>query len=382
LDAAPARGHEASIAPPTDAVAFDTPSDAGSSVTVRWKLSPDDTADQELVQGYEILRAEEPNGLFKSLDVVSAGTTEYRDSSTDDSLTYRYRVVALSSLGASEAAAAGPVSSSLQAFDFDRMNLLVISIIISGTVVFYIQHLKAGRRTFIRKIAGLEAVDEAIGRATEMGKPIIFIPGIMDMNDIQTVAAITILGRITKSIAEYDTPLEVPTAWPLVMTTARETMKEAYLAAGRPDAYSEDMTYYLTSEQFGYVAGVNGVMVRKRPATCFYLGAFYAESLILAETGNSIEAIQIAGTAQPAQLPFFIAACDYTLIGEELFAASAYLSGEPKQLGSLKGQDVGKILAMVCILLGVALASVAAVTQNKLLLDALQWFRGVFSVSG
>ena len=46
------------------------------------------------------------------------------------------------------------------------------------------------------------------------------------------------------------------------------------------------------------------------------------ESLILAETGNTIGAIQVAGTAMPAQLPFFVAACDYTLIGEEFFAAS------------------------------------------------------------
>ena len=83
-----------------------------------------------------------------------------------------------------------------------------------------------------------------------------------------------------------------------------------------------------------------------------FLGAFFAESLIMAETGNSIGAIQIAGTAMPAQLPFFVAACDYTLIGEELFAASAYLSREPKLLGSLKGQDVGKFFVLFFAILG------------------------------
>ena len=97
-------------------------------------------------------------------------------------------------------------------------------------------------------------------------------------------------------------------------------------------------------------------MVREKPAACFYMGSFFAESLILAETGNSIGAIQIAGTAQPAQLPFFVAACDYTLIGEEFFAASAYLSGEPDQLGSLKGQDVGKLIVAAGIVVGRASA--------------------------
>jgi len=101
--------------------------------------------------------------------------------------------------------------------------------------------------------------------------------------------------------------------------------------------------------------------VREKPAACFYMGAFFAESLILAETGNSIGAIQIAGTAMPAQLPFFVAACDYTLIGEEFFAASAYLTGSPEELGSLKGQDVGKLIVAAGLIGGVAVLSLATI---------------------
>ena len=206
---------------------------------------------------------------------------------------------------------------------------------------------------FIRKIAGLEAVDEAVGRATEMGKKIFFIPGTQDMENIQTIAGVTILGRVAKLAAEYECQLEVPVARSLVMIVGREIVKEAYMNAGRPDAFNEDMVRYLTDDQFGYAAAIDGMIVRDKPATIFYMGAFYAESLILAETGNYMGAIQIAGTAMPAQLPFFVAACDYTLIGEELFAASAYLSKEPKLVGSLKGQDVGKGLMLLAILVGV-----------------------------
>ena len=160
------------------------------------------------------------------------------------------------------------------------------------------------------------------------------------------------------------------------MSTARETVKESYLSAGRPDAYREDGIYYVTDEQFGFVAHVDGLMVRKKPATCFYLGAFFAESLILAETGNSIGAIQVAGTAMPTQLPFFVAACDYTLIGEELFAASAYLSQDEKMLGSLKGQDFGKGVAMVSIFVGGILTTIEGLTGwpvITMLNDKIHW---------
>jgi hypothetical protein len=231
-------------------------------------------------------------------------------------------------------------------------------------VIYFIESARSGKELKIRKIAGLEAVDEAVGRATEMGRPILFVPGILDINDIQTIAGITVLSRVAHLAAEYGAQIEVPTSRSLVMTTARETVEASFLAAGRPDAYNEDDIYYLTDEQFGYVAGVQGMMVREKPAACFYMGAFFAESLLLAETGNSIGAIQVAGTAMPSQLPFFVAACDYTLIGEEFFAASAYLSGETHQLGSLKGQDVGKVVGVVLFGIGCVIATVVTLTDN------------------
>src|SRR5438552_3807303 len=94
------------------------------------------------------------------------------------------------------------------------------------------------------------------------------------------------------------------------------------------------------------------MMLRERPAANLLLGAFFAESLRLAETGHETGAIQIARTANVHQLPFFVVACDYTLIGEELYAASAYLSGDPKLIGSLKGGDLLKIVAIATIVIG------------------------------
>ena len=217
-------------------------------------------------------------------------------------------------------------------------------------------------------------MENAVGRATEMGRSCLFIPGVLDINDIQTIAGLTVLSRVAKTAAEYDAKIEVPTSKSLVMTAARETMQTAFLSAGRPEAYNPDLISYVTDEQFGYVAYVQGTMVREKPAACFYMGGFFAESLILAETGNSIGAIQVAGTAQPAQLPFFVAACDFTLIGEEFFAASAYLSGEPDQLGSLKGQDVGKLIVAAGIVLGVLGATVVALTGSTFVGSLVDFF--------
>lgn len=396
----------AAPAPPRDVTAADHPWDNGMQVDVRWQLSPDDSTgvsaylvfrsmtEEELkkanrdarvkaaeeakkaggveaaktaaaaLAAEQAARAGEPQ--FKFAGAIKPGVTLYAVDRLDPEHSYLFQVVAEDAQGGRSTPATSqmPVAPVEQLFDGGRMWMAIITFILCGAVVAFILAARRGISLKVRQIAGLQAVDEAVGRATEMGRSVLFIPGIQDMNDIQTVAGITVLARVAKTAAEYDARVEVPTSRSLVMTTARETVQAAFLAAGRPDSYDANNIYYVTDEQFGYVAYLSGLMVREKPAACFYMGSFFAESLILAETGNSIGAIQIAGTAQPAQLPFFVAACDYTLIGEEFFAASAYLSGEPAQLGSLKGQDVGKLIVAVLLVLGCVLATYVALAKT------------------
>jgi len=247
----------------------------------------------------------------------------------------------------------GPVSTVHHAglFRVERTNALVLSVIFAAAVLWYISRARRGATMYVRPIPGLSAVDEAVGRATEMGRPIIFIPGTGDLDEIQTIAGLSILGRVARVTARYATPLRVPVLYPLPMAAAQETVRAAYFDEG-VEHHDPETVQYVAGESFSYSARVAGIMMRERPAAAVYMGLFTAESLLIAEVGQSTGAIQIAGTAAPDQLPFFIAACDYTLIGEELYAASAYLSGDPRMLGSLKGQDVIKVLITVVVIAG------------------------------
>ena len=228
-------------------------------------------------------------------------------------------------------------------------------LIFSITIYYYIDRARSGEEIYLRTIPGLKAIEEAVGRATEMGKSVLFVPGISDLDQVETITGLNILGHVAEHTAKYETSLNVPVSKSIVMEAGREVCKEAYLRAGRPDLYYDDMVHYVTEEQFAYTAGITGIMERDKPAACFYLGKFYAESLILAEAGNSIGALQIAGTGSYSQIPFFVTACDYTLIGEEFFVASAYLSNKPELIGSIKGQDIAKLLVMITIALTVVL---------------------------
>ncbi|MEE8458554.1 MAG: fibronectin type III domain-containing protein [Phycisphaerales bacterium] len=352
-------------APPANVTAVDHERwDNGTRLDVSWDLSPDDATG---VSHYQVYLSTDPDGSFERAGRATAGQGKLTVRSLDHAESYWFEVAAIGTDDTASAPirTAEAVAPARQLVDGYRGWFVVMVGIFCGSVLLFIKLAKGGKPLKIRKIAGLEAVDEAVGRATEMGRSVLFIPGIQDMNDIQTIAGLNILARVAKTAAEYDAKIEVPVSRSLVMTAARETVHNSFLQAGRPDAYNDSLIYYVTDEQFGYVAYVQGMMVREKPAACFYMGCFFAESLILAETGNSIGAIQIAGTAMPAQLPFFVAACDYTLIGEEFFAASAYLTGSPEELGSLKGQDVGKVIVALGIISGVGMFTLAAIILNS-----------------
>jgi hypothetical protein len=377
---------QAPLAPPQDLQAYDTPNDGGASLTVVWAPAPYDSADAQ----YQVLLGEPGVTDPAAMKVVAqfpANTRYVKDAKTawwtrlaatdqhqfvirngkgiglNNGTTYPVTVAVVQG----DQRWIGPVVQASPAanwLNWNELNNLVLALLFGG-IVFYAISTAKRREIFLRRIPGLDAVDEAIGRSTELGKPILYLTGAHDMSDPSTIAAAVILGRVAKKAASYETELLVPHRDPITMAVCQEITKQAYLEAGKPDLFKDDSNFFITSDQFSYTAAVDGIMLRKKPAANFFMGSYFAESLLLTETGASTGAIQIAGTDSDHQLPFFVTTCDYTLIGEELYAASAYLSREPVQIGTLRGQDIGKAFILGVIGVGTVLATVGVVTHAE-----------------
>lgn len=226
----------------------------------------------------------------------------------------------------------------------------------SALILVVIRSVRTGKYVpVLRRIAGLEAIEEAIGRATEMGRPVHFSPGIADITGSdapQTFAALEALAFVTGLSAKYNAELIVTIRIPNVLPLAQEVVKQGYMAAGKADMFKEDTVRFLSTEQFAYIAGVLGIFARQKVAANIMIGGFWAESLLMAEGGSQGGCIQVAGTANMHQIPFFVAACDYTLIGEEIYAAGAYLSQDKNKLGSIAAQDYIKLAIMAIVIVG------------------------------
>lgn len=230
--------------------------------------------------------------------------------------------------------------------------MLAIILVVGALILVFTEQARKGKELYIRKIPGILAIEEGIGRATEMGKPVLYVPGIDELQNMQTISSMLILGQVAKKVAEYQADIIVSCCVPIVREVADEVVKAGYYQAGYPDAYNPANVRFIASDQFAFTAGTNGIILREKPATNLFLGRFFAEALILAETGFVNKSIQIGGTAEATQLPFFVAACDYTIIGEELFAVSAYLSKDPRLVSSLKASDYLKVFFIIIIVVG------------------------------
>ncbi len=250
---------------------------------------------------------------------------------------------------------------------------LSLVIAMAACLAYYNFRARQGDEMYIRRIAGVDAIEEAVGRSTEMGRPVLYVTGVEDITNIQTIASLLVLGHVAKMTAEYDTEIKVANFYPITMVVAEEIVAQGFANAGRPDAHKPENVMFISSEQFAFAAGVNGIIVRDKPATNIYLGRFFAESLILAETGYLTKAIQIAGTAEITQLPFFIAACDYTLLGEEIYAVSAYMTKEPVLLAMLKSGDLIKAGVIVLLIIGAINATINHMSGATDAFDLATW---------
>jgi hypothetical protein len=378
---------------PEGFTAFDTPNDSGKSISLTWKKS---ALDRKGID-YIVYGATQTDGAWAEIGRLDStrgfksDSPEYFGLSKINQEYHFYEVRGIPGIaeecipgmpyyfrlemmedGRLLLGTSGIVSAQSENnwFDKGKLNVLAFVIIFSVVIAVFIRMARQNKDLFVRHIPGLDAIEEAIGRATEMGKPILYLNGLSGMESLSTIASTSILGKVARKVANYDSQIMVPCYDPIVMSVCQEVVKEAYAEAGRPDAFKGDNIFFITNDQFAYAASVDGMIMRHKPAANLFMGYYYAEALLLAETGAATGAIQIAGTDSVTQLPFFIATCDYTLMGEELYAASAYLSREPLQMGSLKGQDFSKAFIMIIILVGVVL-STADIT---LLVDLFKTF--------
>lgn len=245
---------------------------------------------------------------------------------------------------------------------------LVMLLVFAGVLLAFLRRAKQGWVPEMKHLPGLDAIDEAVGRAVEMGRPIMSNPGLGTLRGGPvTIAGLSVTAYVAKQAARKGAKLIIPIAEAELLPVVYETVREIYVAEGVPEAFDPDQIQWLSPNQWAWTCAIQGIAEREKVAANVMIGSFAAEAMILAETFSRLKAFQVGGLTNTYQIPFFIAACDYTLIGDEMLAAGAYLSGEPEQVSTIATEDVFKILFVAIILIGAILTAAGSNAMLSLL---------------
>jgi hypothetical protein len=220
--------------------------------------------------------------------------------------------------------------------------------------------LRGGRRPYLRPMAAFDLLREAVSLAAESNRPIHVSAGAGTLGDVgtaETVAGLTIVEALAQPAATSAAPILITTASPVVVPIAQGMLQGAYQKAGYPRAYDPAQVRFLGPSRVAYAAGAAGLVRQVRAATSVLVGDFGDEYLLLGEPAARDGITLVAGAGDARVLPFVFATASHPLLGEEIFAGGAYLTGRRAHLASLMAQDYSRLLIIALVLGGVLLKS-------------------------
>jgi hypothetical protein len=225
-------------------------------------------------------------------------------------------------------------------------------------LVMTLYYLSTKKVPYIRRVPAIDAIEEGVGRATELGKPVIASCGMAASGiNASTVAGLSMLTYTAKLCARNDLRLMAPMGGSeesyTTMELARDLVETQYKLEGKPESFNIDDMPFLSGRQFAWASAYCGMMLREKPATNIMVGVQYASAVYISEVAHEVGAMVISGADYLSNVACLAASSDYVMIGEEMLAAGAYLSKDPGQLATIRTQDLVKTVLIGLLVLGI-----------------------------
>jgi hypothetical protein len=236
---------------------------------------------------------------------------------------------------------------------------------VTGLCLFFQVASSMGFRLPVRRAPILDRIDDAVGRATEMGGEVVGCTGTRQLHSargLHAVLAFDVCRYMAERCMKLDTPMTVYCGSGDHVPVAEDLMRTTAIAVGKPEAYAgpgtmveyaegfyasdEFLRSMLWSGQYKAMVDMGGSGAWASPATGM--------------EARAADCTSIGGTSDIHSSGLYVACFDYAAIGDECWALSAYLTRDPRQLGTLMGLDFAKLIIVAVIVWGVASISLGA----------------------
>jgi hypothetical protein len=227
-------------------------------------------------------------------------------------------------------------------------------------ILLMLAFVSFGRRweSTFRDLPGLDALGNAIERAVEAGKRVHLSLGtgsVSGTDSAPALAGLALLKRIAAITSMSDKPVVATTGDGAMALLAQDSLRTAYSDAGAKDRFESISGRMLGPTPYSYVATLPTMLDTEDVSVHLMVGSYGAEAGLAADFGDRQHAMVLAGTDDVQSQALLYATAEYPLVGEEVFAAGAYLEVSPLHKASLRAQDVIRYLIVGAILIGTLL---------------------------
>lgn len=238
---------------------------------------------------------------------------------------------------------------------------LVLILAFAGIMVFFALRSRKEPRANLREIPAFTRLRRGLGLAVEAGERIhisLGYGGVTGVPGGSTLLGLGLLQRVARTASVSDYPPIATNGEAVQTILAQDTMRSAFQAVGAESQYDPNATQLTGLTPFSYAAGVLPVVYDQQVAVNILTGSFGSEVALITDAAGRTHSTSLGGSDNVAAQAVLYASAQEPLIGEELYAAGAYLQAGPMHLGSVRAQDIMRWVLIGFTLVGVLLKMV------------------------
>ncbi len=239
------------------------------------------------------------------------------------------------------------------------LGLIILLVLVALQIGF--SYLERRRPTKFRRVKSFEELGKAVERSVEAGERVHLSLGtgsLMGAESAPGLAGLTLLDRVASATTMSDMPVVVTTGDGAMGILAQDTLRSAYQRVGEPRRYEAGAGRVLGLTPFSYASTLSHLLATEDVSVHLLLGSFGAEGALAAHFGDRQEAFVFGGTDDVPSQALLYVTTDDPLIGEEVFAAGAYLDVGTLHRASLRTQDLLRAVIVLVIIIGTLVVTI------------------------
>ncbi len=230
--------------------------------------------------------------------------------------------------------------------------------LITALLLAVLTRLRRKSTPRLRPITALTRLYQAFGLSVEDGTRLLLALGggsILTRHAAAAFAGLGLLREVAQKASVSDRPpVAISGEAPLALLS-QDSLQAGYRSIGAAEYYQPANGRLGGLTPFSAAAATMTIIGDEQVSAVALIGHFGIEAALISDAADRAGSTLLGASSDPAAQSALYATASETLIGEELFAAPAYLSGRASFVAGLTVQDILRWLVVAGLLGGAAL---------------------------